>query len=78
VTELPSGTRVHYVDVGGVHSGEVESYMNKVKDVISRKTEPQYVVGDVVIYSVYGANEVRDGTGKFYLVPAREVWAKVV
>jgi co-chaperonin GroES (HSP10) len=33
--------------------------------------------GDKVVYSVYGRNELRDGVEKVYLVPEKELFAKV-
>lgn len=38
---------------------------------------PVYKVGDIVLYSIYGANELREDRQKYYLVPDKEVWAKV-
>jgi co-chaperonin GroES (HSP10) len=35
----------------------------------------KYYPGDVVLYSVYGANELRVDGKKLFLVPDKEVWA---
>jgi co-chaperonin GroES (HSP10) len=39
--------------------------------------EPVYKVGDIILYSVYGANELRDDGRKLFIVPEKEVFAKV-
>jgi co-chaperonin GroES (HSP10) len=39
---------------------------------------PVYRAGDVVLYSIFGANELREGGVTYYLVPDKEVWGKIV
>jgi co-chaperonin GroES (HSP10) len=39
---------------------------------------PIIQVGDVVLYSLHGANELREEGKKYFLVQDKEVWAKIV
>jgi co-chaperonin GroES (HSP10) len=36
---------------------------------------PVYKVGEIVLYSVFGANELREDGKKYFLVPDKEIWA---
>ncbi len=36
-----------------------------------------YRIGEIVLYSKFGANEIREGGTTYYLVQDKEVWAKI-
>jgi len=77
IEELPSGAKVFTLAVGDIPPSEVDEFIEKTKAIVNAESASVYAVGDIVLYSIYGANEVRDGGKKFYLVPNKEVMAKV-
>jgi len=68
--------RVFKIDVGNIPPDQVDKLVERVKVAVNRHSV-RYAVGDIVLYSIYGANEVREDGKKFLLVPDKEVLAVI-
>lgn len=58
-------THVFYVNVGYIPPGQVEEYMEKVKEAVRY---PKLEADTTVLYDAYGAHEVMDSDGKRYVL----------
>lgn len=77
VRSIPRGDDIVIVhDVTGMTKEEVASLQASiVADVAKGRANrvPKFPVGTIVLYSIFGAEEVRDGNQKFLLVPEKEI-----
>jgi co-chaperonin GroES (HSP10) len=74
-SQVSSGLYVPEDSTAKIQKGEVVAIGPNF--AMSESYGMPYKVGDIVLYSIYGANELREDRQKLFLVPDKEVWAKV-
>ena len=76
ISAIDDETHVFYVDVGSIPPDEVPAYMDRVKQNLQHPDGVVITPDDTVLYSVYGAQEVKDTDGKKFLhAPEKEILA---